>query len=109
MILDVDTHDVSRAAIDEARRDPGTYWVWVMDADRAIRLVFGDEPPIRPLFEDLYRIGSCSAVTTRFHRISRAQCVHSRRRTPPKPPSALPSASIPAGGVVAARSAPIDC
>lgn len=45
-------------AIDMARRNPDKYGVRVMDKDGRIQLQLGDEPPIRPLMEPLYTLGS---------------------------------------------------
>lgn len=57
LIIDVHAHFISPDAIAAARRTPDRYGVKVVEVDGKIQLQLGDEPPRRPLLEQLHTIG----------------------------------------------------
>jgi aminocarboxymuconate-semialdehyde decarboxylase len=61
VIVDVHSHFLSPAAIDEARRTPHRYGVRVDEIDGAVRLRLGEAPPQRPLLPALHDLAAYAA------------------------------------------------
>jgi aminocarboxymuconate-semialdehyde decarboxylase len=61
VIIDVHSHFLSPAAVEEARRAPERYGVRVDEVEGAIRLRLGEEPPLRPLLPALHDLAAHAA------------------------------------------------
>jgi len=71
MIVDVHSHFLSPAAIEAARRAGDRYGVRVREAEGAVQLQLGDDPPLRPLLPALHDLATYAAFT-RAHGITGA-------------------------------------